>query len=386
MSKRVLFYVQHLLGVGHLKRASLIARAMSESGLSVTVALGGPEVPGVEFNGCARVLLPSARASDGTFTKLVDENDNPIDDDWREGRAARLMTAFETIQPDVLLVEQFPFGRRQFRFELMPLLAAARTASQAPRTVSSVRDVLVRKDDPKRNDEMVAVARTWFDRILVHGDRSVLRLEASMPETAALAATLTYTGYVVDPADPDNGTRDRTSGRDEVVVSVGGGAVGEPLLRAAIAARPLSRLSQNVWRLICGTNLADSVLQELAWDPPPGIVVDRWRSDFPVLLRNCVLSISQGGYNTVMDILQARARAVIVPFAAGTETEQEFRARALEQRGLVTVVNPKSLSPNVLANAIDKALETKVSAADIDCSGAKSTAKIVAALCTATES
>lgn len=386
MSKRVLFYVQHLLGVGHLKRASLIARAIAESGLGVTVVLGGPEVPGVDFDGCARVPLPSARAIDETFTALVDENGNPIDDDWRESRAACLMTAFETIQPDVLLVEQFPFGRRQFRFELMPLLVAARTAPHAPRTVSSVRDVLVRKDDPKRNNEMVAVARTWFDRILVHGDRSVLPLEASMPEAAALAASLTYTGYVVDPAEPEDGTRDRVSGRDEVVVSVGGGAVGEPLLRAAIAARPLSRLSQNVWRLICGPNLADSVLRELAWDAPPGIVVDRWRPDFPVLLRNCVLSISQGGYNTVMDILQARARAVIVPFAAGSETEQEFRARALEQRGLVTVVDPRSLSPNVLAHAVNTAVEINVSAADIDYSGAETTARIVAALCTATES
>ncbi len=243
MSKRVLFYVQHLLGVGHLKRASLIARAMAESGLGVTVVLGGPEVPGVDFDGCARVLLPSARATDETFTALVDENDNPIDDDWRERRAARLMTAFEAIEPDVVMVEQFPFGRRQFRFELMPLLAAARTAPRAPRTVSSVRDVLVRKDDPKRNTEMVTVARAWFDRVLIHGDRTVLPLEASMPEAAALADTLTYTGYVVDPAPSVHGAPDRVAGRDEVVVSVGGGAVGEPLLRAAIAARPLSRLA-----------------------------------------------------------------------------------------------------------------------------------------------
>jgi predicted glycosyltransferase len=228
---------------------------------------------------------------------------------------------------------------------------------------------------------MVAVAKTWFDAVLVHGDRRVLPLEASLPEAAALGDTLVYTGYVVDSSNADDLARDRVSGRDEVVVSVGGGAVGEPLLRAAIAARPLSCLSQKVWRLIGGPNLANSVLEELSWNAPPGVVVDRWRSDFPILLRNCVLSISQGGYNTIMDILQAKARAVIVPFAAGAETEQEFRARTLERHGLLSVVDPTSLSPRDLANAIDKAMDIDPSATNIDCTGAATTARIVGRLC-----
>ena len=51
MSRRVMFYVQHLLGIGHLKRASLIARAMAAAGLDVSVVLGGREVPGVRLRG-----------------------------------------------------------------------------------------------------------------------------------------------------------------------------------------------------------------------------------------------------------------------------------------------------------------------------------------------
>ena len=132
MSKRVMFYVQHLLGVGHLKRASLIARAMSASGLDVTVALGGPEVEGVDFGGCARVLLPSARAADETFKTLLDEHGEAIDEAWRDSRSARLLHAFEAIDPDVLLVEQFPLGRRQFRFELSPARGRAHRPALAP--------------------------------------------------------------------------------------------------------------------------------------------------------------------------------------------------------------------------------------------------------------
>jgi predicted glycosyltransferase len=381
MSGRVLFYVQHLLGVGHLKRASLLARAMAAAGLDVSVALGGPDVPGVGFDGCVRYPLPPVRAADETFTVLVDERGNPIDDAWKDGRMARLTAVFDVVQPDVLLIEQFPFGRRQFRFELMPLLEQARMSPKRPRILSSIRDVLVRKQNPKREREMVSVAETWFDRVLVHGDPQVIPLDASFPLAADISHKLAYTGYVIDPDDVDEMARGRESGRDEVVVSVGGGAVGEPLLRTALAARPLSRLAHHVWRLVTGPNLPDSVYSELAWDMPPGVVVERWRSDLPILLRNCVLSISQGGYNTVMDILRARARAVIVPFAAGNETEQEFRARVLEERGLVTLVDPGSFSPESLAGAVDQALDKAPAVGLINLKGAETTARIVAEHC-----
>ncbi len=41
MNARVLFYVQSLLGIGHLKRASLIARALAAAGLDVTLYQAG---------------------------------------------------------------------------------------------------------------------------------------------------------------------------------------------------------------------------------------------------------------------------------------------------------------------------------------------------------
>ena len=43
--KRVFFYVQHLLGIGHLKRAATLARALAAEGLQVTLASGGAVVP-----------------------------------------------------------------------------------------------------------------------------------------------------------------------------------------------------------------------------------------------------------------------------------------------------------------------------------------------------
>lgn len=379
---RVLFYVQHLLGVGHIKRASIIARALATRGLEVSVVLGGPEIKGIRFDGCARIPLPPIRAADETFRLLVDEHGAAIGEELREARTARLLTEFEALRPHVLLIEQFPFGRRQFRFELMPLLAAARTAEPRPGVLSSVRDVLIPKSDPAKNRQMASWARTWFDRILVHGDARLFGLDASFVEAAEISSLLHYTGYVVEPPPPVP-PGEAQAGRGEVIVSVGGGAVGEPLLRAALAARPLSRLASVPWRLMTGPNLPDAVYDALAWNPPPGVIIERWRADLPVLLRNCVLSISQGGYNTIMDILTARAKAVVVPFAEGDQTEQAFRARELAARGVIAMVEPEALSAETLARAVDTAADRHPSAARIDLSGAETTARIVADLCRA---
>ena len=56
-----------------------------------------------------------------------------------------------------------------------------------------------------------------------------------------------YTGYV---AEPDRRSRAGDAGKDEVVVSVGGGAVGAPLLRAAPARPAATALAGRTWRLL----------------------------------------------------------------------------------------------------------------------------------------
>ncbi len=381
MSCRVMFYVQHLLGIGHLKRAAMLARGLRDAGIDVCVALGGRHVPEVSFEGCARILLPPVHAADATFKLLLDEDGRPIDDVWRDRRAARLLSEYEALRPDVLLIELFPFGRRMFGFELMPLLDRARSGRQRPRILCSLRDILVPASRPERDARAIACARTSFDRVLVHGDPRLVPIEASYPAMAAIADKLVYTGYVADAPVPPPPGGSGQAGAGEVIVSVGGGAVGAAVLRYALAARPLCRLAHHPWRLITGPNFPAETFAEELWPPPPGVVVERWRGDLPVLLARCALSISQAGYNTVMDVLMAGARSVLVPFAEAAESEQTLRAGILERRGRAVVVDPAGLSPQILAAAIDRAMTLIPDPLDINYSGATTTAKIVAAFC-----
>ena len=57
-----------------------------------------------------------------------------------------------------------------------------------------------------------------------------------------------------------------------------------------------------------------------------------------------------------MEVLDARLRAVVVPYAGGLETEQTLRANLLAARGLIEVVDEEDLGAESLAAAVRRAL------------------------------
>jgi len=379
--RRVFFHVQHLLGIGHLKRAVTLARAMAAAGMEVTLASGGLPVPelaaAASATGVHFVQLPPASAADLTFKVLVDGNGRPVDDEWKRARSEALLAAWRAADSQVLMVELFPFGRRQMRFELLPLLEAARSSGAA--IACSVRDVLGTQKSPQRQEETLALLERFFDRVFVHGDPGAIAFERSFPLAGRIAARIEYTGYVVDDARPASGN----AGEGEVIVSAGGGAVGAGLLAAAIGARPLTTLRDRRWRLLAGSNLPEEDYQELAklTSGAPGIELERSRPDFTTLLANCVLSVSQAGYNTLMETVGAGARAVMVPFARGQETEQTLRARCFAERGLLEMVEESALTPETLAAAIDSAAsKPRAAPAAINLDGARRCAAAITEL------
>ena len=379
MTGAVLFYVQHLLGIGHLRRALRLVEALTKEGVRVTLVSGGDKLPELAGAAAERVVqLSPIRTRDAGFRDLVDGDGRPIDDALRAVRRGTLLDAFDAAQPDAVVIEAFPFGRRAFRFELEPLIAAARARQPPALVLCSLRDIVVAPEDVQRRRAIVAHIRENFTAVLVHGDPSLIPLEASFPEASELADRLVYTGYVGgsdEPAGAGDG-----AGDGEVLVSAGGGAVGGALLATALAARQGGCLADACWRLLAGPNLPAVQFAALSAKLPESVVLERYRADFPEMLRRCRVSVSQAGYNTVLDILAARATAVLVPFADLRETEQTLRAERLADRGVVEMVAPHTLSPERLAEAIERAVRRRPAQLAIDTSGAGRTAGLIAGM------
>jgi predicted glycosyltransferase len=370
----VMIYVQHLLGIGHLMRSRLIAEALADVGFDVHLVSGGRPAGGRPPRGVRTVQLPPIHVADGTLEPLRGPTGHPIDDGFRRERRDSLLAAFEAAAPPIVIVETFPFGRRALRFELVPLMERIEAARTRPLVVTSVRDLLQLRQKPERGREMLDSANRWFDAVLVHGDPRFARFEDTFPLASELRPPLHYTGFVAARAEPQSPTRMRT----EVVISAGGGTVGVDLLTAALAAQRQSRLRDLQWRVLVGPNVSNAAFEHLRQSATPGAIVERARDDFAALLSRALVSVSQAGYNTVLDVVRSGARPVFVPYAEEGETEQRMRANRLRDLGLGVVVDTGTVSPTTLAAAIDVAgAREQWGHWDFDCDGAIGSAALI---------
>jgi predicted glycosyltransferase len=376
----LLFYCQHSVGLGHLVRSLALAGGLAER-FEVVFLSGGPlpagmdRPPGVEL-----VALPPL-GHDADYALVSRDQRWTVEEAMRE-RAELIQAAFDAIRPRVVLVELFPFGRKKFAFELLPLLERARSAPQRPLVVCSLRDILVggRSNQARHDQRASELANRYLDAVLVHADPRFARLEESFRPATPLRVPVHYTGFVRD----GGGRLDPPSRRyQRVLVSAGGGLVGEPLLRAAVAAQPGLLETEG----LTTTVVAGPFLPEPAWQwlsraarRQEGLHAHRYLPNLAGEMAASRLSVSQCGYNTAMDILASGTPAVVVPFAEGREDEQTIRARRLERLGVLGVVESGELGAGSLVAAARRILRQQRARLDLDLDGRANAARLVAEL------
>lgn len=333
---RVLIVVTHLLGTGHLARALVLGKAFAARGWDVRVASGGRPVPHLDTSGVTLVQLPPVHVVGTDFAQLHGPN-GPADAAYMQKRLDALLAALEP-RPDLLITELFPFGRRVLRTEFGALLMAA----QGIPSLASIRDILAPPSKPARAKWTAGLVEAHYDGVLVHSDPGLIPLEASWPVTPALAARLRYTGFVAPPAPETS-----AAGRGEVLVTAGGGGVGEALFAAsaeAAAADPA-----RTWRC----------LTRLPLTGPPNMITEPPRPDFRQMLTGAAAAVCMCGYNTALDVLQTGARAVFVPFDEGGEVEQGLRAAKMAGLPGIEVLRSAELTAQALRGALDKAAQDR---------------------------
>lgn len=365
----VLLYVQYLLGIGHVRRSALIAKALVQQGFDVQVVFGGVPVA-IDFAPAVVHYLPPVKVLDDRFDGLYNTDDTPFTPLQKQQRCQQLLELAHKLRPNIILTETYPFGRRLMRFELLPLLEWAKQQSPQPLVVSSIRDILQQRK-ANRVQETLDLVADYYDHVLVHGDERFVPLEASFPPADDIKPQLGYSGYVCPPKLA------KTSQRSGFIVSVGSGTIGYELLLAAIQLQQSGFASDKPWTLMAGPNMPDEQYEYLCSQAGEGLTVMRMATDFVERLQGAELSISRGGYNTTMDILQTDIPSVMVPFEGTNETEQLQRTQLLDKAGRVHMVLSDDLSPDTLRAAIEKALQQAAQNLDINTEGAQHSARLM---------
>jgi len=356
----LMFYCQHLLGIGHLVRSVQIVRSLATE-FRVLFALGGAPVEGVALpDGVRLVQLPPLQ-SDLDFNGLEVSGAQAALDEIKARRRDLLLEACKSASPDILVTELFPFGRKQFTFELLPLLEYFRTTKPNGIAVSSVRDVLVTKADQSKYERQACQwINQYYDLVLVHGDKRLVRLDETFSRLEDLHCEVHYTGYVAPRTSHLGG---EPNGQDGplIVASNGGGRCesGGHLLESVIqAALRLQGRLPHIFEIYTGP-LAPAELYD-RWSAlasaSENIRVSRFTPHLAERMRAADLSISMGGYNTVMDVLASGVRALLYPVTANGDQEQAIRAGKLQMLGVAETLSAEDLGPDRMEEAIQRAL------------------------------
>ena len=378
---RLLFHCQHSLGLGHLVRSLALADALAAD-FDVVLLNGGRFPAGFTVPSGVDVidLVPLGHDAD---QRLISHDPAFTVAEAQQARRDRILRAFDDVDPAVIVVELYPFGRTKFEPELGPLLhRAAALGPRRPRIVCSVRDILVdRRGKQLAHDERACQrANEHLDTILVHADPAFARFEESFRPATALRVPVHHTGFVV-PRRPYRSAPLVPLTR--VIVSAGGGIVGGPLFAAAVDAhRAIHERTGLATLVVAGPFVPDPVWDRLVEEATasPHLEVVRSVDDLASAIGRSTVSISQGGYNTTMDLLAAGTPAIVVPYVADAEDEQHRRTVRLAGMGVLRRLPSDRLTPLRLVDEVVAAIGADVPPTTLDMTGAQTSARIVAEL------
>ena len=366
--KKILYYCQSLVGIGHLTASLRIARELLAQH-DVDFIQGGLDTPaGLEHGGYRNLKLPALLHDEDTGGFVAPDAGASLDEVWRA--RAQAIAAFLRPPYDAIVIEFFPFGRRRFLREIYALFDAVRAASGAIPIFCSVREVLI-PADARTERKIVAMIERDIHTIFVRGDPAIVALDETFAEVDSIRAKLVYTGYVAPEAPGASPPRQKT-----ILVSQGGGDVGRELLRAAVLTAPA--LPDYRFVLAAGSRTPRPAIDALKAEVrSANVEIVPFLPDFQKHLSESALSISLGGDNTLLDVITTRTPALAYPYQGSSE--QGLRIARLAAAGFVHALEPADLEPARLRSRIGHALATPYPERHIAADGARRTAERISA-------
>jgi predicted glycosyltransferase len=332
-----------------------IARGMSEAH-EVYLVDGGrpvPRRPGlIELIPLPRLVRVAGRigglGTDAPVASLIEQ------------RIGVLTQVVERIRPDVILVDIYPFSKWEVEEEITRMIAVARRLNTRVRVVTSLRDIVpmtLHEAAPPGLYEAGVLSRlASFDAILAHGDPTFARIEDYFDRAADIPIPVHYTGFVAGTPTPLAGTPEPGS---YAVLSCGGNTASLAFLLNSIeafrglrAGGALGSMSLFVFPSPDASAADVATLSAATCDGPFRLC--EFTPDFDAWLAGSALSISRCGYNTAVQLLQARVRSVLVPNP--DNSDQPPRARRLAKLGLAAVIEGAAPPVEAIATAIEEAM------------------------------
>jgi predicted glycosyltransferase len=347
---RVALYSHDTMGLGHMRRNTLIASTIADSPVPASMLLVAgareagtfPLPPGTDC-----LTLPSYTKTEGSAYEP--RNLHVPQERLTALRAKAITAALEAFEPDVVIVDKAPRGAAR---ELEPALEMLRAGGRT-RCVLGLRDIL---DDPATirrewvEGSLAEAVHDYYDAVWIYGDPAVYDQVREYGYPAPVAAKVRYTGYL---ARPQRTQFSEIEGAELLplrpdpsqrlfLCMVGGGQDGGQLAEAfAQVAFPPGTLGV----ILTGPFMAPATQNRLCRfaQGNPRLRVVKFVTDADLLLSLADRVVAMGGYNSICEALSFGKRLLVVPRLT-PRAEQLIRAQRLQQMGLLEMLHPDRLS------------------------------------------
>lgn len=367
--KRILYYCQSLVGIGHLTCSLRIIRELLghaevdliQGGLGTGASLVHPKF--------RNLRLPTLLHDHDTGGFIDPDEERDTEEVWNARRDAT--TEFLRWPYHAIVVEFYPFGRRRFKDEIQGLFRTVRENCGAVPIFTSVREVLIPRAIEKER-RMVESVKKHIHTVFIRGDPDIVRFDETFSLAHEIEDRLCYTGYISPPPPTSRPAR-----KKQILVSQGGGNVGREMLDGAIGAAAL--MPDYSFLLASGSRTSEAEMDALRKTVRGNNVeITPFLSDFQNRLMESAVSISMGGDNTLLDVISARTPALAYPYQGNSE--QGFRIKKFAEAGLLQALDGADLVAERLKEKIELALNTPYPTREFAVNGAFVTSEKIRAV------
>ena len=309
-----MIYVQNSYGTGHLRMMLNLADELIKKH-EVMVVYGGPETSFKYSQKINFQQLPGI--IDDDIRKELKVIDSSYSLEYvKETRVKSILMMFEYFKPDFLIVEHFPFGRQNFRFEIMPLLDLAK--QNKVNLFGSFRGIIGKNFDM----EQLKSDLEYFKKIFVHTDSKVTDLKDEIDEKdfELIKNKIIYTGYLLPQNYKKSINETKKEIGNDIIVNAGSGRDVNKLIDVIIKSS-----LQNV-KIYTGKHFEG--FNEL--NGRDGLELVKFSDTIIDEMLSSKVIITTGGYNSVVETLLTDAKVLFVPIDS---YEQEIRTKNFEKKG-----------------------------------------------------
>lgn len=274
-------------------------------------------------------------------------------------RSELILSAIANFKPDVFLVDKKPYGIRN---ELKSSIEYLATKLPETPLILILRDILDRPDtiipEWQKHGYYEAIEK-FYDRVLVVGTPEIFDIRQEYQLPPIVAQKVEFCGYIrqeLGCKSPNLVRSELKLTKEEklVLVTPGGGEDGYSLIDTYLSSLALLPTPDKLRSLIiCGPEMPleqQGALKHKA-AAYPQVQIDEFTNDLMSYIAAADVVVAMGGYNTTCEILTVDKPAVIVPRIKPSQ-EQCIRAEHLAKLGVLAIIHPNDLTPDILLRSL----------------------------------